>query len=434
MGLTFFSVEMRLQLHTRKYLLDVYKENNLVLKQHYLNIIKSPCGSGKTTFFFEYLCKVYDTKRILYLVDTTMLKESMVSEYDILDYYDRLNMFKNKISVMSYHRFGLKLIDNHDLLKHYDLIVMDESHNVIKYSKIGCEDIKRIADEKATDYNVLRASSMVHGCTYLKYKLPELIKEYKTIFLLMTATPDAIYDYTPWKINLYDVLQGIELEGYINKVTLDYKDSFKNALKLLQDNYEKGDKVLIYSKRINNCRIIKEHIQALGYTVETLHSINNSSEPMTEDQLALRNYIIQNNRYPDNLDVLIINGAYETGWNLKDDRVQIVITNTNEKDTSIQARGRCRHDIKLLIQKSNNTNASALLNIINEYKDIKIFTKEQKMEILEELKMYNSRGKLVGWTTFKKEVEKTNKYIVKGYETNKNGKKVRYDVIQEKEV
>ena len=419
-------------MNKRKYLLDVYKENNLVLKQHELNLIKAPCGSGKTTFFFEYLCKKYDTKRILYLVDTTMLKDSMVSEYDILDYYDRLNMFKNKISVTSYHKFGLMLINNHDILNHYDLIVMDESHNVIKYSKIGCEDIKRIADENATMYNVEMGSSMVHGCSYLKNNLPKIIKEYKTIFLLMTATPDSIINYTPWKLNLYDVLQGIELQGYINKITLDYKDSFKNALKLLQDHHHEGDKVLIYSKRINNCKIIKEHIQELGYTVETLHSINNNSEPMTEDQLALRKYIIQNNRYPDDLDVLIINGAYETGWNLKDERVQIVITNTNEKDVSIQARGRCRHDIKLLIQKSNNTNANALLNIIEEYKNIKIFTKEQKTEILEELKMYNSRGKLVGWTTFKKEVEKTNKYTVRTGHTHIDGKKVRYDIIEEK--
>lgn len=415
----------------RKYLLDVYLENNLVLKSHKLNLIKAPCGSGKTTFFFEHLCKIYDTKRILYLVDTTMLKESMVAEYEILDYYDRLNIFKNKISVMSYHAFGLKLIDNHDILNNYDLIVLDESHNVIKYSKIGCEDIKRIADEKATDYNVLRASSMVHGCTYLKYKLNELIKEYKTTFLLMTATPNSIYDYTPWKIHLYDVLQGIELEGYRNKLTLEYKDNFRNGIRLLQDNYEVGDKVLIYSKRIQNCRIIKEYIKELGYTVESLHSIS-SDEPMTEQQLQLRDYIIKNNKYPDDLDVLIINGAYETGWNLKDERVQIVINNTNEQDTSIQVRGRCRHDIKLLIQKSNNTNASALLNIINEYKDIKIFTKEQKTEILEELKMYNSRGKLVGWTTFKKEVEKTNKYTVRTSNTHLDKKKVKYDIIEEK--
>ena len=148
--------------------------------------------------------------------------------------------------------------------------------------------------------------------------------------------------------------------------------------------------------------------------------------------MQLRDYIIKNNRYPDKLDALIINGAYETGWNLKDNRVQTVIVNTSEKDTSIQVRGRCRHDINLLIQKSNNTNASALLNIINEYKDIKIFTKEQKTEILEELKMYNSRGKLVGWTTFKKEVEKTNRYTVKTYSGRLDGKPRKFDVIEEK--
>lgn len=412
--------------------MDVYLKYKFGLKPHCLNYIAQPCGTGKSTFVKKQLRREFKPSRILYLVDTKMLKESMLSDTDVFHHYDRLNIFKNKITLMSYHAFGLMLIDNHDILNNYDLVIMDEAHNVVKYSRIGCEDIKRVADENVTDYNILRGSSMVHGCTYLKYKLPELIKEYKTIFLLMTATPDAIYDYAPWKIHLYDVLQGIKLEGYINKLTLEYKDNFRNGIKLLQEHYKEGDKVLIYSKRINNCRIIKEYIQELGYTVESLHSICNSSEPMTNEQLQLREYIIQNNKYPDDLDVLIINGAYETGWNLKDDRVQIVINNTNEKDTSIQVRGRCRHDIKLLIQKSDNLNTNTLLNLIEEYKGIKIFTKEQKTEILEELKMYNSRGKLVGWTTFKKEVEKTKKYTVRTGYTHVEGKKVRYDIIEEK--
>lgn len=418
-------------MHKRKFILDVFLEKKFELKKKFLNAIFQPCGTGKSTFI-KYLRKIYKPSRMLYLVDTKMLKSSFLKKSDIFQPYDRLNVFRNKITVMSYHAFGLMLIDNHDLLKNYDLIIMDEAHNSIKYSNIGYEDVKRIADESATDYNIRKGSCAIHGCSYLKYNLPELIKEYDTIFLLMTATPDAIYGYAPWKIHLYDVLQGIKLEGYQNKLTLDYKDSFKNGVQLLQDNYEKGDKVLIYSKRINNCRVIKEYLKGLGYTVESLHSVCNTSEPLTDEQEALRKYIIDNNRYPDDLDILIINGAYETGWDLMDERVQIVITNTNEKDVSIQARGRCRHDIKLLIQKSNNTNANALLNIIEEYKNIKIFTKEQKNEILEELKMYNSRGKLVGWTTFKKEVEKTNRYTVKTYSGRLDGKPRKFDVIEEK--
>ena len=46
--------------------------------------------------------------------------------------------------------------------------------------------------------------------------------------------------------------------------------------------------------------------------------------------------------------------------------------------------------------------------------------------------MYNSRGKLVGWTTFKKEVEKTNKYTVRTSNTHLDKKKVKYDIIEEK--
>ncbi|MFR9069395.1 MAG: hypothetical protein ACLVIU_03440, partial [Paraclostridium sp.] len=54
---------------------------------------------------------------------------------------------------------------------------------------------------------------------------------------------------------------------------------------------------------------------------------------------------------PKNIDVLIINAAYETGWNLYDDKIQHVVVDDIKDYTQIQARNRVRHDIKKLYIK-----------------------------------------------------------------------------------
>ena len=43
-------------------------------------------------------------------------------------------------------------------------------------------------------------------------------------------------------------------------------------------------------------------------------------------------FIIDNKRLPDNIDILIINGAYETGWNLENKDIkdiQFVLIDTS---------------------------------------------------------------------------------------------------------
>ena len=418
---------------TREYIKDVVIENNLVLVQGKINRIFAPCGTGKSTYFSEVLCEEYEPRRILYVVDTTMLKETMLNDHKgIMVLYDKTNMFTNRVPVMTYQKLGTILSGNTDFLNDYDLVVMDEAHNIIKYSHIGCEDVRRIADISASDESVVRASVHIHGCTYIREFLHKLIQRYNTKFLLMTATPSRVLNHELWQPYLYDVLKGRELQGYINKLTLEYKDNFRNTIPILQKYHNKDHKILVYSKRILACRSIKETFIKLGYNAECLFSVNSTSDTMTEEQLELRKYIIKNKVYPDNLDVLIINDAYETGWNLKDTRVQTVITNTTELDTAIQVRGRCRHDIALLINKgyngSHNSNDD-LLRVLKDYEGTKLVTKEDRQEILQELGRYNNRGKLIGWNTFKKEVAKIKGYTIKKSSTRIDGKSKVCEVI-----
>ena len=71
---------------------------------------------------------------------------------------------------------------------------------------------------------------------------------------------------------------------------------------------------------------------------------------MNDTQKMIRKFVIENKRLPDNIDILIINGAYETGWNLENDtnEIQFIMIDTSYYNTQVQARNRVRHDIKSL--------------------------------------------------------------------------------------
>jgi len=47
--------------------------------------------------------------------------------------------------------------------------------------------------------------------------------------------------------------------------------------------------------------------------------MNNKDEPMSKEQLELREYLIETGRFPENLNVLIINAAYETSINIDEE-------------------------------------------------------------------------------------------------------------------
>ena len=55
-------------------------------------------------------------------------------------------------------------------------------------------------------------------------------------------------------------------------------------------------------------------------------------------------------------NVLIINRATESGVNIRDLKIQFMICNTKNEVQQVQARGRIRHDIDLLVLKTNNQN------------------------------------------------------------------------------
>ena len=108
-----------------------------------------------------------------------------------------------------------------------------------------------------------------------------------------------------------------------------------------------GSKILIYATQIKTCNKYKEMLTNSGYKVENLCT----ERKMNEEQILLKKYLIEHEEYPDDLDVLIINKAYDTGWDLKDKGIKTIIIDSTNPTIQTQVRNRCRHDIYKLVTK-----------------------------------------------------------------------------------
>lgn len=430
----------------REYLSDVIKERNCYLVEDKPNLIVAPCGCGKTTYFINELVPKYKDKTVMYLVDTTNLKEALLEEYPHI-FKELTNKYKLRnekgIRIATYSQFGswlieedvmntLKIKSNYingtqeDLIKSIldsiDLVVCDEAHNLIKYAKIGNNKFNQIKGIEVSEKDNLVNKYMAerfNGCTYLVNYILSLSKKHNFMSIFMSATPDRISNHPLFKNKLHNVLNGYIPRGY----TELHKSSFKHWKSIGVDDIV--GKALIYTSQISSIKKIEEHFTQLGFNVKGIWSVNSSTK-MDKCQEFVRHKAVKEGSLGD-LDILIINDAYETGWNLLDKDVQTVIINSSDKDVITQARGRCRHNITNLYYKQSEQDELPL-TIPNNYLDIPL-NKEEKDTLVNELKVVNKEGKLVKWTSIKNRLIKEGIYNVKDTQLRVNGKATKVSII-----
>ena len=128
------------------------------------------------------------------------------------------------------------------------------------------------------------------------------------------------------------------------------------------------------------------------------------SKKMDKEQLDAVKCVTEYEKMPNNVQVLIINAAYETGLNIKS-QVDYVVVNDSNEDTQTQVIGRVRHDIDTvyLLDKANNIvwiSGKQMEGWID-----KPLTVEDKDRLCTELGFKDNRGRLLGWTNIKKSLK-----------------------------
>lgn len=402
------------------FLIEALKKNNLII---------SPVGSGKTYFVFNELIPRYQGRK-LYLCDNENLESQVIRENPTMTesyknkYSDICYGFGNKVDVMCYNAFAKKVAnldikESMSIIEDYDLIVADEIHNLIDYQKF-------------TDSKNL-------------WRLMELLftKKYSnTTIVLMTATPYYVeklkeeFSTVLKGFKVFDFSKNTNIRRYIErrKVYINHINQIEIQLKQYEQAFEYDNmKCLIYTKHIEDMKKIEKMCLRLNLTPISIRSSNNKKYELTEEQNNFRECLIQNKKIKDPYNVLIINRAMETGVNIEDEDIGVVIVNTINITEQIQARGRVRHDIDLIIVKTNDTKQVFESNIINLNPKWlnKPLTASDKQNLCNELQYYNECGRAIKWNTIKKILEK-NGYTIKKLKPVLGGKQVNCDVITKK--
>lgn len=398
------------------------------------NLIISPVGSGKTTLITERLVEDED-KTYLMLVSTQSLKDSLAPNDNKIreTYANRMFTSKNKsvfgskmykIYVMTYAEFGEKIYANNEFLikNKIDKIFCDEIHSLPAYIKygggrnLGLAHAQRLLFNKiegvqvfyftATDSNIIQEEN-------------ERIGTLSSIEIFNYSNYPNIMRYMPMAVREINNVE--QIRNYLK----DRKLGFKYY------NY----KGMAFSKTISSLKKIEKIVIEEGYNPLVLWSENNGEHKMTKEQKEARKKLLETNEIPEPYNFLIFNSALQEGWNLKDDSVKLAILNTTNETEYIQALGRLRRDVDLLIYRTNDkkidtTNSN--LVIPDGYIDVPL-NSEMKEQLAREINIINTNKKNASWTTIKKILSNDSKYEVKDSTKNIDGKRTRITIISQAE-
>lgn len=315
-----------------KYLSELMKDKELESN----TLIVSPVGSGKTYWIMNDLCK---DKTCLYLCDNNNLKAQVLLENGTREYksFDT----DSNVTVMTYAKFGIEIkLTNEDFINNFDIVICDETHNLIDYQNFSTNSSSL---ELATEY---------------------LIRTYKnTKIIFLTATPeylDIMACKHPSFGNNFDVIDFTDNEEIMQyterRVTyIAHYSDIRLSLNEYMNGFNKmGMKCLIYTQLIDNMKKIEDICKDVGLNPICIWSASNQDIEMSKKQLKVREHLIKTGELLEPYNILIINRSMETGVNIYDKNMQLMICNTTNEVQQVQARGRIRHDIDLLILRTND--------------------------------------------------------------------------------
>ena len=379
-----------------------------MLHKDKINLIVAPAGSGKTYYIFNTL--IDDTKKSVYLCDTSNLREMILKDKEIIGKlksteFELLNGFelnKYNCTVMTYAKWFYEM--NKQEYQDVETIICDEIHNLYKYKdRFDREEDKENGIEESKNYESVinnlhkqaRRGVQVVGFTATHNRIKREMD-----FLLPNNDSRITSAFnSDWNvINLSN-------EKNIKRLKEDFTYKYSNYKNLSYhlnafNGFKLGQKALIYTDRISTALDMVDIANKCNLKSVALWSMSNKKHIMNDEQLEVRKSILETGLIPNDVDVLIINSSYETGINIKNDNVELVIVNSTDEDTQIQARSRIRKNIKALFIKSNNMIDDIKVTVPDNYLN-RALTKKDKEDLVNELNIVNENSRMLKWTSIK---------------------------------
>lgn len=377
------------------------------LKKGALNIVEAPVGCGKTTWALDSLStRVSKPYKMLYLIDTVNGKEQLLRRENTQYYSEQWLKFAkedpewfgerlaaDKIVVVTYAKFAL-LARVDGFVSMFELIVCDEIHNLPKFSHFIAPNTMAINLHKEA-----------------KEKLTEIVKAGHTLVVGLSATPQRAID---------------GMECLKNTVTVDEKVRhweteemipYVNAVETIK-RIGKQKKGLYYTMKVVDMKKMVQVANEAGIKAIAVWSTHNKDWPMTEEQIRVREYILNHMELPPEYDLVIINASSETSINLNG-RIDYIMIHTKETEAQIQVRGRYRNDLKKLYV----LDCKACEEVPEEFLGRKLFTPD-KEKLCSIMQLRTDSNAPAAWRTVKRRLLDCGYVIKEGREKN-----LRYAII-----
>ena len=379
-----------------KYLSDLV--NIETLQKSKLNIIRAPTGSGKTYFALTSIPAISHNAlhSTVYLIDTINGKEQIINNYNAISEYwgwakdidsDGVWFEDDKhIVILTYAKFGILCQRYADFSANFDYIICDELHSLFHFQNFS---------PKPNNHSVALMG------------IRSAVRNEKTTVIALSATPSIIQREigTPWQEIPIDREQVFH---YDQEQVIPYTN-----LEYILSSQEVDDIGLCYTGRITQMLGIQEMAIGLGLSPICIWSTANKDYKMTEEQLAVRESILQNYSIPEQYNFLIINSSSETSIKIKS-RVDYVIVNSTNQDTQVQVRGRVNNDLRNLYLLNDGTQP---IDLPDEFLNVKLFA-EGKERLCDFVNLKNPYRRQYKWPTVKTLLMDNDYTITEGREKN----------------
>lgn len=373
-------------------------------------MIISPTGSGKTYYILNQLCK---GKKCLYLCDTTNLKEAILKEPNTIEYgiYSH-----DKIEVTTYSKFGMECrLTKDEFINRYDYIICDEIHNLIDYQRftnganlaIALEYLIRNYDH--TKIFFFTATPYYLQC--MKEQYPNFLSNFRIINIDPKEVP--VKHYINKRLAYISNIEQIRYELY------EYREGFSDG----------GLKCLIFTNKIEDMQRIENMCIDNNLRPICIWSPN-AEQRMNDEQVLTKQYLIKTGYLKEPYNALIINRATETGVNIYDPKMELVIVNASNITQQIQVRGRVRHDVDLLVVKTKDIEQTvSKFHVPKEYLNT-LLSKQDIEELIKDYGFRNIDGTFITANKFLTLIKDKHKVTKK--RKVKDGKQTTMYIIEKK--
>ena len=140
----------------------------------------------------------------------------------------------------------------------------------------------------------------------------------------------------------------------------------------------------------------------LGLNPICVWSRNNEKHPLNEEQINFMDELLTTGEIREPYNVFIFNKSSETGINVTDKDVDLCIVNSTNITERIQARGRFRKDLNLIVVKTKENALPPMTITLDEKYLNKWIIVDEIQQIPKDLNIKNVNGKNINLNTFVK--------------------------------